>query len=310
MSSEALYRAGFTLWHLNNIAWPSLNYCKVAHFDIPRYSPISSDNPAHLLTPSVTYTFHHPINSRYKKAGSLPLMDPAPLVSQGDGDCPRLAEAEVLAVVMIVRCDPAHPHRRRVLSSKHSHRVVVLPWKNTQHSRLRRVNRKSSITKCFQICIVELIYSCDASVVNSSIFFWRMAAQTKTQQQVLRTTKWSFSQFHCHFFITISFIWITTMLSTAVPVWSWCLTWVSLIRPVSCLQSNTPQACWAYSRSCHCCCSACQTSCGWPWGREGCLPFRRSSSPEGLRVRRRKWTSQRGDQYTTSRCQLQQHCSL
>lgn len=56
-------------------------------------------------------------------------MDPAPLISQGDGDCARLAEAEVFAVVMIVRCDPAHPHRGRVLSGKHSHRVVVLPIK-------------------------------------------------------------------------------------------------------------------------------------------------------------------------------------
>ncbi len=54
-------------------------------------------------------------------------MDPAPLISQGDGDCSRPAEAEVLAVVMIVRSDPAHPHRRRVLSGEHSHRVVVLP---------------------------------------------------------------------------------------------------------------------------------------------------------------------------------------
>lgn len=48
-------------------------------------------------------------------------MDAAPLISQGDSDCSRLAEAEVLAIVMIVRCDPANPHRRRVLSGKHSH---------------------------------------------------------------------------------------------------------------------------------------------------------------------------------------------
>lgn len=37
-------------------------------------------------------------------------MDPAPLISQGDGDRTRLAEAEVPAMVMIVRGDPAHPH--------------------------------------------------------------------------------------------------------------------------------------------------------------------------------------------------------
>ena len=29
-------------------------------------------------------------------------------------------------------------------------------------------------------------YSCDASIVNSSIFFWRMAAERETQQQVLK----------------------------------------------------------------------------------------------------------------------------
>lgn len=56
----------------------------------------------------------------------LPLMDAAPLVSQGNGDGPRLAEVKVLAVVMVVGRDPAHPHGRGVLSSKHSHRVVVL----------------------------------------------------------------------------------------------------------------------------------------------------------------------------------------
>lgn len=56
-------------------------------------------------------------------------MDAAPLVSQRDGDCTRLAEAEVLAMIMIVRRDPAHPHGGRVLSGKHSHRVVVLSVK-------------------------------------------------------------------------------------------------------------------------------------------------------------------------------------
>lgn len=53
-------------------------------------------------------------------------MDAASLVSQGNGDGPRLAEVKVLAVVVVVRRDPAHPHGRRVLSGKHSHRVVVL----------------------------------------------------------------------------------------------------------------------------------------------------------------------------------------
>lgn len=37
-------------------------------------------------------------------------MDTAPLISQGDCDCSCLAEAEVFAIVMIVRRDPAYPH--------------------------------------------------------------------------------------------------------------------------------------------------------------------------------------------------------
>lgn len=53
-------------------------------------------------------------------------MDAASFVSQGNGDGPRLAEVKVLAVVVVVRRDPAHPHGRGVLSSEHSHRVVVL----------------------------------------------------------------------------------------------------------------------------------------------------------------------------------------
>lgn len=48
-------------------------------------------------------------------------MDPAPLISQRYCDRACFAEAEVLAIIMIVGCDPAHPHRSRVLSSKHSH---------------------------------------------------------------------------------------------------------------------------------------------------------------------------------------------
>lgn len=37
-------------------------------------------------------------------------MDAAPLISQGDCDSLRLAQAEVLAIVMIVWRDPADPH--------------------------------------------------------------------------------------------------------------------------------------------------------------------------------------------------------
>ena len=58
----------------------------------------------------------------------LPLVDAASLVSQGYGDRAHLGEAEVLAVVMVVGGDPAHPDRRGVLSRKHPDRVVVL-WR-------------------------------------------------------------------------------------------------------------------------------------------------------------------------------------
>ena len=53
-------------------------------------------------------------------------MHAAPLVAQGYGDRARLAQAEVLAVVMVVGGHPAHPDGRGVLPSEHPDRVVVL----------------------------------------------------------------------------------------------------------------------------------------------------------------------------------------
>lgn len=53
-------------------------------------------------------------------------MDPPTLVAQGYRHRPVLAEVEVVAMVMVVRADPAYPHTGRVLTGKHPDRVVVL----------------------------------------------------------------------------------------------------------------------------------------------------------------------------------------
>ena len=63
---------------------------------------------------------------RREGGGVLPLVDAAPLVAQGYGDRARLAQAEVLAVVMVVGGHPAHPDGRGVLPGEHPDRVVVL----------------------------------------------------------------------------------------------------------------------------------------------------------------------------------------
>lgn len=69
-------------------------------------------------------------------------MDPPTFISQSYRDSPILTEVEVVAIVMVVRGDPAHPHTGWVLSSKNSHRMVVLkkqkasvgPTHETQHT--------------------------------------------------------------------------------------------------------------------------------------------------------------------------------
>lgn len=128
-------------------------------------------------------------------------MHPAPLISQGDGDRTRLAEAEVPAMVMIVRGDPAHPHWRRVLSSEHSHWVVVLPWET--HSPIGYPYWTESITTLFRCHVYfskfGLIYSCDASIVNSSIFFCGMTAETKTAAGY-KSNKEMLKKTHLHLF--------------------------------------------------------------------------------------------------------------
>ena len=53
-------------------------------------------------------------------------MDPTTLVSQGNCHRPVLTEVEVVAIVMVVGGDPAHPHTGWILTSEHPDRVVVL----------------------------------------------------------------------------------------------------------------------------------------------------------------------------------------
>lgn len=53
-------------------------------------------------------------------------MDPPTLVSKGNRHRPVLTEVEVVAIVMVVRGDPAHPHAGWILTSEYPDRVVVL----------------------------------------------------------------------------------------------------------------------------------------------------------------------------------------
>lgn len=53
-------------------------------------------------------------------------MYPPSLISQSNSDCSVLTEAEVVAIVMVVRSDPTHPHTGGVLTRENPHRVVVL----------------------------------------------------------------------------------------------------------------------------------------------------------------------------------------
>lgn len=58
-------------------------------------------------------------------------MHTTPLVSEGDGHRAVLTEAEVGAVVVVVRSDPSNPHTGRVLTREYSDRMIVLQETNT-----------------------------------------------------------------------------------------------------------------------------------------------------------------------------------
>lgn len=86
--------------------------------------------------------------------GFLPLVDSAPLVPQGDSDCSGLVQAEVLAVVVIVGRDPAHPYQRRVLASKHPYRMVVLQsnMHKKEKNKLTGCNKETNTMTHFVTC--------------------------------------------------------------------------------------------------------------------------------------------------------------
>lgn len=126
--------------------------------------------------------------TRKQRNSSLPLVDTASLISQRDGDGPRLAEVKVLAVVMVVGRDPAHPHRRRVLSGEHPHRVVILRRQKAARHGGSRKRKHSNIFRCFSHLFIYLLkpsltYRGDASVVSTSIDFGRMTVKIKAMQE-------------------------------------------------------------------------------------------------------------------------------
>lgn len=61
-----------------------------------------------------------------------PFVNASTFVAQCDSYGLSFTEVKVFAVVMIVRCYPAHPHRCWVLSGEYSHRVEVLQHKQGQ----------------------------------------------------------------------------------------------------------------------------------------------------------------------------------
>lgn len=78
-----------------------------------------------------SYLFNHFNSAIFSNKGTqlkkevgvpnLPLMDPSPFIPQGYSDCSVFAEVEVVAIVMVVRSNPANPHTSRVLTGKDPH---------------------------------------------------------------------------------------------------------------------------------------------------------------------------------------------
>lgn len=53
-------------------------------------------------------------------------MNVAFVISDSDRHVSHFADVKMKVVLVIVRCDPAHPHATGLLSRKHSHRIIVL----------------------------------------------------------------------------------------------------------------------------------------------------------------------------------------
>lgn len=48
------------------------------------------------------------------------------IITYSDCYISHFAEVKMRVILVIVRCDPAHPHATRLLARKHSHRIIVL----------------------------------------------------------------------------------------------------------------------------------------------------------------------------------------
>ena len=57
---------------------------------------------------------------------NIPAVNVAFIITYSDCNISHFADIKMRVVLVIVRCDPAHPHATGLLSRKHSHRVVIL----------------------------------------------------------------------------------------------------------------------------------------------------------------------------------------
>lgn len=56
----------------------------------------------------------------------IPVMNVAFVITYSDCYISHFADVKMRVILMIVRCDPTHPHTTRLLSRKHSHRIIIL----------------------------------------------------------------------------------------------------------------------------------------------------------------------------------------
>lgn len=129
----------------------------------------------HIITwPRGTYNNAHP-----------PLVHTTPLVSEGDGHRAVLAEAEVGAVVMVVRSDPSNPHTGRVLTREYSDRMIVLQETNT------------AVTHCWPSH--SQISFCWTLVFHGTTWGWVKAVHTDNKNyNPMRTAEFTQSSHRVH----------------------------------------------------------------------------------------------------------------
>lgn len=57
---------------------------------------------------------------------NTPVMDVAFIITYSDCYISHFADVKMRVILVIVWCDPAHPHATGLLPRKHSHRIIVL----------------------------------------------------------------------------------------------------------------------------------------------------------------------------------------